>query len=64
MTALKTYRVVLAQSVLSEHIVQAVSREAAENIAYDAYRKPAGLFLATQRLSDGLETIDIEEAAS
>jgi hypothetical protein len=61
MSKRKTYRVVIAQSVLTEHIVKAFNREDAEDKAYNANRNPKGSLAANQWLSDALETVDIGE---
>ena len=59
-----TYRVLIAQSVLTETLVQAPDRYTAEDIAAAQYVEPADTLSVNSWLSDAWEVIDITEVPS
>lgn len=61
MSAPKRFRVIIAQSVLTEISVTAPDRDTAENLALTQYVEPSGPFTATAWLSDACEIIDVTE---
>ena len=64
MSDLKTFRVVIAQSILTEVMVAAPDRSIAEDMAWERYIDPDEPEQPQRWLSDAIETVTIEEVQS
>ena len=61
MKALKSFRVVFAQSILTEVIVAAPNHAIAENMAWERYIEPDEPEHPQRWLGDGIEAVLVEE---
>lgn len=64
MSKRKTFRVLFAQTLLTEHTVKAIDTGHAENAAFAAHFRKRPDLLCNQWLQDGIKILGIEKVKS